>query len=381
MLEKQYKEKVKRVLWLTDTFIDHNGVSMVLQAMHREIRDRDLPIDILVCSNDLEPDDHLIVLKPISEFNIPLYRQQALRIPNLRNIMRVFKKGRYDRVLCSTEGPMGFAAIYLKKLYSVRTDFYMHTDWITFARQVFGMEELGVKNIQRMARIYYHLFDNIFVLNRDQQQWLTGESMKFDPSRVFLTAHWVEAAFINSCDVSHTMTDPQKPPVVLFTGRLSQEKGIFELPGIFREARARIPNLRMMIAGTGPAENELKKAFPEAEYTGWVDHDRLPEIYHSADLLILPSRFDTFSCVVIEALSCGLPVIAYNTKGPKDIIQDSVNGYLTDDTEEIVERIVEFFLDVTLQDSLKKAARERAGDYTPDAILHGLLKDLDINLS
>jgi glycosyltransferase involved in cell wall biosynthesis len=381
MSEVQNKVKVKRVLWLTDTFIDHNGVSMVLQAMHREIRERDLPIDILVCSNDIEPDDHLIVLKPVSEFNIPLYRQQALRIPNYLNIRRIFKRGKYDRVLCSTEGPMGFAAIYLKKLYSVRTDFYMHTDWIMFARQIFGMEELGVKNIQRLARIYYNLFDNIFVLNRDQQQWLTGDSMRFDPSRIFLTAHWVEEVFINSSDGSRKIKDPQKPPVILFAGRLSREKGIFELPDIFRNARTRVPGLKMLIAGTGPSENELKKTFPEAEYTGWVNHDRLPEIYHSADLLILPSRFDTFSCVVIEAFSCGLPVIAYNTKGPKDIIQDSVNGFLINNTEEIVERIVEFFLDEMLQDSLKMAARERAGDYTPDAILQGLLKDLGINLS
>jgi glycosyltransferase involved in cell wall biosynthesis len=355
---------------------------MVLQAMHGEIKTRNLPIDIMVCSNTLKSDSHLIVLKPVSEFNIPLYRQQPLRIPNFLNIQRIFRKRKYDRILCSTEGPMGFAALYLNKLYSVKTYFYLHTDWIMFARQVMGMEDAGLKRLQRVMRVYYNQFDHIFVLNSDQQKWLTGNSMRFDPSRIFITAHWADDIFTNHDTGSSGFPVPGKiRPVVLFAGRLSQEKGVFELPGIFRKVRERIPGLRMLITGTGPSENDLKNAFPEAEFTGWVDHMKLPEIYHSADLLILPSRFDTFSCVVLEALSCGLPVIAYNTKGPKDIIQDSVSGFLVNTTEEMSDRMIEYFSDKSLQDSFKKAAVERAGDYTSDNILHQLLKDIDIQTS
>ena len=305
------QKTANRVLWLTDTYGDHNGVSTVLQSMHREIKARNLPIDIMACSNKLKSDSHLIVLKPVSEFNIPLYRQQPLRIPNFLNIQRIFRKRKYNRVLCSTEGPMGFAALYLKKLYSVKTSFYLHTDWIMFARQVMGMEDAGVKRFQRVMRAYYNQYDNIFVLNSDQQKWLTGVAMRFDPSRIFKTAHWAEDIFTNhSIDSSGSPVPGKTGFVVLFAGRISQEKGVFELPGIFRKARERIPGLKMIIAGTGPSEKDLKSAFPEAEFTGWVDHGKLPEIYYAADLLVFPSRFDTFSCVVLESLSCGLPVIA-----------------------------------------------------------------------
>jgi hypothetical protein len=57
----------ERLLWLTDTFDDKNGVSMVLQAMHQEVKRRHLPIDFLVCSDCLKPDDNLIVIKPVTE--------------------------------------------------------------------------------------------------------------------------------------------------------------------------------------------------------------------------------------------------------------------------------------------------------------------------
>jgi len=372
-------KNLNRVLWLTDTYDDHNGVSMVLQAIYREIRARDLPVDFMVCSNTLKCDKHLIVIKPLSEFNIPLYRQQPMRIPNFLTIQRIFRKRKYDRVICSTEGPMGFAALYLKKLYSVKTFFYLHTDWIMFAQQVMGFEDAGLIRLQRIMRVYYRQFDHIFVLNSDQQKWLTGSSMRFDPTRVLLTAHWAEDIFTDRRNSPcESLVIVEKEPIILFAGRISREKGIFELPLIFREAREKIPGLKMLIAGTGPDENELKAGFPEAEFAGWVDHGRLPGIYASADLLILPSRFDTFSCVVLEALSCGLPVIAYNTKGPKDIIQDSQNGFLVDTNEEMRDRIIEFLSNPAIHNSFRKAARDRADDYTAENILQKLLNDIGI---
>jgi glycosyltransferase involved in cell wall biosynthesis len=379
MDQKTEMKKVNRVLWLTDTYDDHNGVSMVLQSMRREIMDRELPVDLMVCSNSLKSGRNLIILKPISEFNIPLYRQQPMRIPNFLTIQRIFRKRKYDSVICSTEGPMGFAALYLKKLYSVKTFFYLHTDWIMFARQVMGIEDTGIRRLQRAMRVYYNQFDYIFVLNSDQQKWLTGGSMRFDPSRVLLTAHWTEDIFmerrISLCESGFGV---KRDPVVLFAGRISREKGVFELPLIFRKVREKIPGLKMLVAGTGPAENELKTAFPEAEYTGWVDHLKLPGIYASADLLLLPSRFDTFSCVVLEALSCGLPVIAYNTKGPKDIIQDSKNGFLVDTNEQMIDRILEYFSNPSIHDAFRKSALVRANDFTALNILRKLLEDIGI---
>ena len=145
--DAEEKKQASRALWFTDSYDDHNGVSMVLQAMNREIRERDLPIDILVCSNTIKSDRNLIVLKPISEFNLPFYPQQKLRIPNFIRIQLLFRKGNYNRIICSTEGPMGLAALYIKKIYSVKSYFYLHTDWITFGKQVLAMEEPGLNRL------------------------------------------------------------------------------------------------------------------------------------------------------------------------------------------------------------------------------------------
>jgi glycosyltransferase involved in cell wall biosynthesis len=368
-----------RLLWMTDTYGDHNGVSTVLKAILHEITSRNLPVDLMVCSSTIQSADHLIVMKPVSEFTFPMYRQQPVRIPNYLSVQRSFRRGKYTRIICSTEGPMGLAALWLKNVFSVESYFYLHTDWLIFAKEVLGMEATGLNRLQKALKAYYKRFDNIFVLNSDQQQWLTGKAMGFNPSSIFMTAHWVDPIFADRSPRSMDMFPfDRERPVVLYTGRISKEKGVMELPGIIGMIRSVIPEVQLVIAGTGPAEEELKRLLPEAWYLGWVDPENLPALYMAADILLLPSRFDTFSCVVLEALSCGLPVVAYNTKGPKDILEDSVNGYLVETGEEMAGKVIGFFLDPGIQPEMKEAAIRRADTYQADRIMDRLLRDTGI---
>jgi glycosyltransferase involved in cell wall biosynthesis len=373
-------EHPKKMLWLTDTFGDNNGVSMVLKSMHEEIKARNLPIDIVVCSNTIEPDDHLIVLKPLAEYNVPLYREQPIRVPDYLEIHHLFHDGEYDRLISSTEGPMGLAALYLKHAYSVNSFFYLHTDWIMFALKVIDLDKSNLNRFRRLLRAFYKSFDGLFVLNKDQEKWLTGREMGFESSHVFQTAHWAEPVFTPGLDSRAGIPGIKEgDSVVLFTGRVSLEKGVMEIPEIINGLKTTIPNLKLVIAGTGPAEEELRTALPDAIFLGWVDHGNLPGIYSSADILILPSKFDTFSCVVLEALSCGLPVIAYKTKGPKDIILDRINGYLVNSNDEFTDRMKEYLTDSSLQKSFREKALERAKEYDKENIIRQFLQQVGLS--
>ena len=372
-------EHPKKMLWLTDTFGDNNGVSMVLKSMHEEIKSRNLPIDIVVCNGTLKPDDHLIVLKPLAEYNIPLYREQPIRMPDFLEIHHLFHDGEYDRIICSTEGPMGLAALYLKHAYSVKSYFYLHTDWIMFARKVLDLDRSNLNRFRRLLRAYYKSYDGLFVLNKDQEKWLTGREMGFHPESVYPTAHWADSIFLPGLDGRTKIQGIQAgDPVILFTGRVSHEKGVMEIPEIVRGLKATLPNLKLIVAGTGPAENELREAIPDAIFLGWVDHKDLPGVYSSADILILPSKFDTFSCVVLEALSCGLPVIAYKTKGPKDIILDGETGYLVNSNTEFINRMKVYLSDPALQFEFRKNALVRANDYNKGHIIDRFLQHVGL---
>ncbi|MHC1706392.1 MAG: glycosyltransferase [Bacteroidales bacterium] len=378
--ELNYLKHPKRMLWLTDTWDDNNGVSMVLKSILSEIRERNLPIDILICSEYNSEENNLIVVKPVMTINIPFYKSQKINIPNYLDIHHKFLSGEYDRVICSTEGPMGLAALYLKHAYTVPAYFYLHTDWLTFSKKVLKLEKENTSRFRRLLRAYYKSFDGVFVLNTDHFSWLTNNKMDINNSQVFLTAHWTDSYFHPvPADKKKYFNIEDNAPVILFAGRISHEKGVMELPVLYNSLKSVIPNIKIVITGNGPAENELRNALPDGIFMGWKDHQELPAIYSAADILVLPSQFDTFSCVVLEAFSCGLPVIAYNTKGPKDIINHGENGFLVHKPHEMTEYLISYFQNTQLREKMKTASRKRADDYTSDQILQKFLKDTGIN--
>jgi glycosyltransferase involved in cell wall biosynthesis len=163
-------------------------------------------------------------------------------------------------------------------------------------------------------------------------------------------------------------------PVLLYTGRIGKPEEAAELTHIYKRVKQVHPYTRLVITGEGPALQSLKDENADAIFMEKVSRDRLPAIYSSADLLILPSRSGgSFPHVVLEALSCGLPVIAYNTKSSKDIIRDGKDGFLVGNCREMCDRIIEY-LSHNRKDVFRRAAIERSATYHPDIILTGLLK-------
>ncbi len=378
------QEHPKRLLWLTDTLRDKNGVSHALSLNLEEVRRRDLPIDFLACGANLKNEEHLLALPSISEFTLPFYKGQNFRLPDLLQLHEAFAQGGYDRIICSTEAPMGFYALYLKHAFCVPAYFYMHTDWIDFAQRTLNFDTASMDRLRRFLRTFYKMFDGIFVLNTEQKEWLASPAMGIPRENIFLTAHWAHERFVPDVtpelrpDLSSTKATLEAP-VLLYAGRLSEEKGVMDLPKVLAQVRIKIPGARLVLAGTGPAEEKLKAALPDAEFLGWVDTQRLPAIYASAQILLLPSRFDTFGCVVLEAMSCGLPVIAYNTKGPRDLIEDGKSGFLVETCEEMAEHAIRLLQFPAYLQLFQGYAIKRARNYAPGPIMQRLLRDVGLD--
>ena len=368
----------ERILWMTDTFGDGNGVSTFLKQLHLETKKQNLPIDIVCCHSTLESDEHLKVLKPVKEFSFPFYSEQNLKIPNFVELHNLFLQGGYDRIICSTEGVMGLFGLYLKHAYTVEASFYMHTDWLMFARKVLNIEKHNLNRVKRILRSFYKAFDRVFVLNSDQQEWLCGSQMNLLPEKVHKTAHWVNPLFAPKNPKKESLFGiADNAPVLLYVGRISHEKGVLEIPAMCQHVKQAVPQVKMVFVGKGPAQPQLKKEMPDAVFMDWIEQHELADIYSSADLFILPSRFDTFCNAVLEALSCGLPVIAYKTKGPKDIIRNGQDGFLADTLPEMQEQIIKFLQDND-KERFKTSAIERSREYNADVIMEELMRMVGI---
>lgn len=126
---------------------------------------------------------------------------------------------------------------------------------------------------------------------------------------------------------------------LLFVGRFDAMKGLEELLTSLT-LLPRLSGVRLtLVGGDGPASAAQRRLVQLAEdlgvservtFAGRVVHERLPDYYRSADVVVLPSRYESFGLVTLEALACGTPVVATRTGVAPEIITPGVNGYLAE---------------------------------------------------
>lgn len=184
------------------------------------------------------------------------------------------------------------------------------------------LHDLYVKVVKRLAVKY---FDACHVLNAHDARILKAWGSRLvAPIRSGVDAEKFHPA----------VSKPRGPKfTVLFVGRLSREKGADVLLRAIRALNGQglAPCLRFVLAGTGEEEREvqrLAKKEANVEHLGYVPHDRLPPLYSNAHLLVLPSRREALPLVLLEAHASGLPVVASNLPGSREVVIDGETGTL-----------------------------------------------------
>jgi glycosyltransferase involved in cell wall biosynthesis len=114
---------------------------------------------------------------------------------------------------------------------------------------------------------------------------------------------------------------------------------------------------------------------PDVFLAGWRGHDDLPEGLNAADALVLPSVREQFGQVLVEAMACGLPVLAVDAHGPAEIVDDGETGWLVppDDEETLAQALVEAVNGDEERKRRGEAAYETArGRYSWPALARGV---------
>lgn len=139
---------------------------------------------------------------------------------------------------------------------------------------------------------------------------------------------------------------PNKTPSIIAIGRLSRQKGFDLLLQAFVRLRERHPSWRLTILGEGPLRKELEGVRHELGLQDCVNFQgEIANPYRfleTADLFVLPSRYEGFPNALCEAMACGLACVAADCRtGPREIIDHEVNGLLfpPDDVDSLVERM------------------------------------------
>jgi len=154
-------------------------------------------------------------------------------------------------------------------------------------------------------------------------------------------------------------------PVLGFVGQLDKRKGIRVLLAAFQRIKRELPKTRLVFVGQGPLREIIAD---EVEKHNWGDAVLLPGflddiagVMQAIDVLLLPSFWEGFGIVLIEAMAAGKPAISTDTSSMPEIIVDGQTGYVVPpgDAEALAERAIKLLRDPSLREKFGQASRQR----------------------
>jgi glycosyltransferase involved in cell wall biosynthesis len=209
-------------------------------------------------------------------------------------------------------------------------------------------------------------------MNRDIAIWARGvDRDQFNPERRDLD--WRRAL---------GFTDEEM--VIAFLGRLVMEKGLDVFADAILSLIDRGVRHRVLVIGDGPARQWFEQQLPDAVFTGQLTGDELARAVASSDVLLNPSVTEAFGNVTLEAMACGLPVIAAEATGATNLVRQGTTGTLVEgaEPEEFADALQAYATDPEMRECHGKAglavARTMDWDTINSAVvrvyMHAIMK-------
>jgi len=180
---------------------------------------------------------------------------------------------------------------------------------------------------------------------------------------------------------------PAGRPLVIYIGRVAHEKNIEFLIRVFEQVRHTIPEAMLVIAGEGPAREQLGQLIVrlglerDVHFAGYLQRDTaLLDCYAAADVFVFASRTETQGLVLLEAMAQGAPIVSTAELGTKSILRGACGALVVD---ERVEPFSAAVVRVLRDDSLRKELAEKGRRYArtwSSAVMARRLADLYASL-
>lgn len=220
----------------------------------------------------------------------------------------------------------------------------------------------------RLFLFFCRFASRIVILNTAMYQEL--KSIAFPGTAVVKIANGVDLAAYREADnkaLCKEKIGAGAETVILYAGRLAAEKGVELLLRAYGALRLPQPT-RLYILGTGPKLPELNELVQQYQLQSTVHIlspvDDIVAFLHGADIFVMPSRSEGLSNAILEAMACGLPVIATRVAGNTDLIEEGVNGLLVEpgNVNQLRNALTQLIADPEKAAALGLRARQMVGE-------------------
>ncbi len=230
-----------------------------------------------------------------------------------------------DIVFAQTIGSIGAAAMYYAESYKKPLVSYIHSiEWELVPKSIDKYKGIIGFITRQFARKMYNKCSLLLVPSKDTLDKLVENKIKLPKKIIHLGVDLDEfyPAEDKAAAKKSAGIDP-KNLVIGFVGRVGKEKNLPTLYKAFSLLRKKHKNLKLLVVGGRKEDVDRIDGMMHVPSTNEV-----VRYYHAIDIFVLPSLTETSSLSTMEAMACGLPVVATNVGFVKDYIKDGRNGYL-----------------------------------------------------
>ncbi len=366
-----------RVVLLTDTLFDVNGVAATIRRMMREAVRRDLDFTVVTCLGEDEFAEHtsdpeirsfleqgrLKIFPAVAKLAFPEYDRLQIRFPPFLDLLKYLQESGFTKMQISTPSVIGLSGLLAAKTLQIETAATYHTSFPEYVENYtrdISLEALAWKYMIA----FYHSVDEVVVPSKFIARLLHRRGLR--NRKLLILDRWVD---VDRFHPRHRtpgfwerfgIRDADDLVKFVYVGRIGVEKNLQLIASAFRRFSRKHENVHLVFVGDGPFRPELERLLDglPVTFTGFLERTDLCRAYASADVKLFPSTTDTWGNAPVEAQASGLPVVVSTVGGPAELMVDGVTGFqISGQDPEELEEVMERLLDPELRSALGRNAR------------------------
>ena len=289
------------------------------------------------------------------------------------------KSWKLDVIHSQTEFAIGTFARLIAKQYNiplVHTYHTMYEDYIYYITKGY-FEKSSKKLVEYLTKFYCDKTATELIVPTSKTYKLFKEKYKVEKNiNIIPTGIEVERFFKESINLKEllelkkTLNIGKKDFVLLFVGRLGEEKNVEFLIKAHKELIKEDPNIKLIIVGDGPDKEKYEELTSKLElekniiFTGKAAWEEMPYYYHIADVFVTASKTETQGLTVIEAMASNLIPVCMKDEAFESMITDELNGLLFRTQEEYLKDIMRLHDNPSELEVFNRQARIQAETYS-----------------
>lgn len=250
------------------------------------------------------------------------YRRSVWSLfPAILKINRCIKKLNPDVIYCHSTwaGLLGrFSYLFCRKRIKI---IYNAHGW-SFNMNITGWKKHIYASIERILAT---VTDKI--INESEYELNSAVNSGLPRNKMTMIYNGISPEKITVNEKAEMCTDKIN---LLFVGRFDPQKGVDFLLKVFDEHADELKHIHLWVVGdsvVSDGEGIEKKKLDNITFLGWIPYDKLQAYYEACDAVIMPSRWEAFGLVAIEAMKYGKPIIASKRGALPELVKDDVNGW------------------------------------------------------